>query len=105
MKTTPTQLSLKMLRDEGYQTLQVVEHYNFFAKKRIDLFNFIDIIGIKNGQVIGIQTTTFNNRLARCKKIAENPNINEVRKAGWIIHVHGWRKEDNRWTVKVEDCS
>ena len=38
--TSPTQRTLKYLRDKGY-TAQVVEHWNAFAKRRIDLFGVI----------------------------------------------------------------
>jgi hypothetical protein len=41
MATSPTQLSLKKLREEGY-TVAVVEHWNSFARIRQDLFGFID---------------------------------------------------------------
>ena len=52
MATSPTQLSLKKLREEGYITIQVVEYWNSFARRRIDLFGFIDILAIKNGEVL-----------------------------------------------------
>ncbi len=70
LATSPTQLSLKKLREEGY-TVQVVEYWNSFARIRIDLFGFIDIIALKGKEVLAVQTTSASNMSARCKKIAD----------------------------------
>ena len=40
-KITPTQRTLKHMRERGY-TCQVVEHWNPFARIRQDLYGFID---------------------------------------------------------------
>ena len=105
MATSPTQLSLKKLREEGYITIQVVEYWNSFARRRIDLFGFIDILAIKDGEVLAIQTTTVGNAGARVKKIANHENVAEVRKANWTIHVHGWHKVDGKWKCIIKDIS
>jgi hypothetical protein len=105
MATSPTQLSLKKLREEGY-TVQVVEYWNSFARIRIDLFGFIDIIALKGKEVLAVQTTSASNMSARCKKIADHENLGSVREAGWTIHVHGWHQDDKRkWHCKVKDIS
>ncbi len=105
MATSPTQLSLKKLREEGY-TVQVVEYWNSFARIRIDLFGFIDIIALKGKEVLAVQTTSASNMSARCKKIADHENVDAVREAGWTIHVHGWHQNDKRkWICKVKDIS
>ena len=105
MATSPTQLSLKKLREEGY-TVQVVEYWNSFARIRIDLFGFIDIIALKGKEVLAVQTTSASNMSARCKKIADHENVDVVREAGWTIHVHGWHQNDKRkWICKVKDIS
>ncbi len=105
MATSPTQLSLKKLREEGY-TVQVVEYWNSFARIRIDLFGFIDIIALKGKETLAVQTTSASNMSARCKKIADHENVSAVREAGWTIHVHGWHQNDKRkWICKVKDIS
>lgn len=104
-KMSPTQLSLRKLRNDGYKTVQVVEHWVHFSRTRRDLFNCIDILAIKDGEVLAVQTTTWGNRLARCRKIADNEHIGEMRKANWTIHVHGWRKEAGKWVLTTEDVS
>jgi hypothetical protein len=105
MANSPTQLSLKKLRQEGY-TVAVVEHYNYFAKIRQDLFGFIDLLALKDKEVLAVQTTTASNMSARAKKIGEHENVGAVRKAGWTIHIHGWHQDDKRkWHCKVKDVS
>ncbi len=101
---TPTQRSLKHLRDQGY-TVAVVEHWNPFAKIRQDLFGFIDLLALKDGITLAVQTTSYSNMSARIRKIAEHENLRIVRDAGWLIHVHGWRKVGNRWQVNERDVS
>jgi hypothetical protein len=102
---SPTQLSLKKLREEGY-TVAVVEHWNAFARIRQDLFGFIDLLALKGKEVLAVQTTTATNINARIKKIADHENIGIVREAGWTIHVHGWHQDEKRkWHCKVKDVS
>lgn len=105
MAISPTQLSLKKLREEGY-TVAVVEHWNAFARIRQDLFGFIDLLALKGKEVLAVQTTTATNINARIKKIADHENIGIVREAGWTIHVHGWHQDEKRkWHCKVKDVS
>lgn len=101
---SPTQNSLDKLRKEGY-TAEVVERWVPFANKRKDLFGFIDILAIKDEEVLGVQCTSYGNVSARVKKITEAETTGIVRKAGIQIEVHGWRKVKNRWTCKVVDLS
>ncbi len=105
MATSPTQLSLKKLREEGY-TVAVVEHWTAFAKIRQDLFGFIDLLALKGKEVLAVQTTTTTNMNARIKKIANHENIGAVRDVGWTVHVHAWSQDDKRkWHCKVKDVS
>jgi hypothetical protein len=83
----------------------VVEKWNPHARIRQDLFGFIDVIGVKRDKTIGVQSTSFANRTSRMRKMAEHENIGQVREAGWILEVHGWRKKKNRWEVKIEDMT
>jgi hypothetical protein len=104
VKPSPTSRSLAMLRDEGYLA-EVVERWNPHARVRNDLFGFIDILAVRDGEVLGVQTTSGSNTAARIRKIAEHPNTPAVREAGIRIHVHGWRKLKAGWTVRIEDVS
>jgi len=99
-KTSPTQRSLKILRDEGY-LCAIVEHWNPFARIRQDLYGFVDILAIKGKETLAVQTTTLANQGARIEKINESKNYPIVKKAGWKIVVHGWRKLKTGWECKI----
>lgn len=102
---SPTQRSKSFLEGRGYQ-VEVTEHWNPFARVRKDLFGFIDMLAIREGEILGVQTTSRSNMSARIRKIAEHENVAAVRKAGIRIEVHGWGKNKaGRWEVKVEDIS
>jgi hypothetical protein len=88
-KLSPTQRSLKEMRDRGY-FCEVVERWNSFARIRQDLAGFIDVLCFGDGEVVGVQATSYSNVSARVKKIAEHENVAAVRKAGVRLLVHGW---------------
>ena len=105
MTVTPTQLSLRHLRDDGW-TAEVVEHWNPHAHIRQDLFGIVDVIALRGAETLAVQTTSLTNVAARIHKIADSPNIAAIREAGWTIRVHGWTKRNNRWTLaRDEDLS
>lgn len=105
MSGSPTQHSLKLLKERGYQTW-VVEYWNNFARKRVDLFGIFDILAVGNGETLAVQTTSKANMSARAKKIAGSEYIAGCREAGWRIELHG-RYKDKRghWQIKVTDLS
>jgi carbonic anhydrase len=98
MATSPTQLTLKHLRDDGW-TAVIVEHWNPHARIRTDLFGFIDVLAVRGEETLAVQTTSAANVSARIRKIADSPNIAAVREAGWCVHVHGWKKVKGRWML------
>jgi Holliday junction resolvase len=104
MAASPTQLTLKLLREEGW-TVEVVERWIPGANIRKDLFGFIDLIAIRSGMVLAVQATSYSNISARVKKIESAESLSEIRKCSWHIWVIGWRKQNNRWTHKIVDCS
>lgn len=91
---SPTQRSLALLK-EGNFICQVVERWNPYAKVRVDLFGFIDIVAVRHPYpgVIGIQTTSASNMSARIKKILGIPEAKIWLTAGNRIIVHGWSKK------------
>ena len=102
---TPTQRTLKKLRDDGYLAA-VVERWNAHAGIRQDLFGVVDVIGIRDGETLAVQSTSGSNVAARVKKIADAEATPTIRAAGWRFEVHGWRKGANgRWQCRVEDVS
>ena len=89
MSKSPTQRSLAELRKRGYRA-QVVEKWNPFAKIRQDLFGVIDVIGVGNGETVGVQATSASNVSARVRKMSEAEAVPDLRKAGWKLLVWGW---------------
>jgi hypothetical protein len=107
---SPTQNSLSALRAQGY-TCWVVEYWNSFTRKRVDMFGMFDIIAIRENETLAVQTTT-SGVAARVKKITDSEYLDAVRKAGWRIEVHGWRKapkvkggKAQIWKQRIVDMS
>ena len=99
MATSPTQLSLKLMKSRGY-TCEITERWNSWAKIRQDLYGFIDVLCLGDGEVVGVQTTSYSNMSARVKKIREHENFAMVCRAGIRILVQGWHKKGARWEVR-----
>lgn len=92
---TPTQRSLKKLRDEGYEPW-IVERYNSFSQTRLDLWNALDIIAINGRDVVGVQTTSGANLAQRVAKLRQNPLMPLILASGIRVELHGWRKLRSR---------
>jgi hypothetical protein len=101
---SPTALTLKLLREEGW-LCQVVEKWNPHARIRQDLFGFIDILCVRDDRTLGVQATSYGNMSSRIRKITDHENLAPVRKANWELWVIGWRKVNNRWTHKITEIS
>jgi len=102
---SPTQLTLKKLRGEGW-TCAVVEHWNSFAKIRQDLFGFGDILACRDKpieNILIVQCTTLSNVAARKKKISNNPLSLAWEKAGGRLQVWGWYKKKTKWHCRISD--
>jgi hypothetical protein len=89
-----TQYTLADMRKRGYEAF-VTEHWSSFARRRIDLFGFCDVLCLGDDEVVAVQTTSWTNVSARIRKIADHENVAAVRKAGIRIIVQGWRKGKN----------
>lgn len=107
--SSPTQRSLDLLRKDGYLA-QITEHWNMFAHIRQDLFGFIDIVAIKPGEILAVQTTSRGNTSARIKKIMALSSHEAWLASGGKIQVHGWGKMGKKgkvkhWTVSVQEIT
>lgn len=107
---TPTERSMKLLRERGYLVSRC-EHYNFYAKKRFDLFGVFDIVavhpltfppGALAFGITGIQSTTASNLSSRRQKIARSEAAKAWKANLGNIYLHGWRKKQGRWVCKEE---
>src|SRR5689334_12750215 len=101
---SPTQRSLAFLRGRGYM-VAIVEKWNPHAKIRQDMWGLLDLVAIRKGETLGVQTTTLSNVAARVGKISDSEAAPLIRAAGWRIEVHGWRKLKSGWEPKIVDVS
>jgi hypothetical protein len=96
---TPTARTLQQLRKEGY-VCQVVEKWNPYARIRQDLFGFIDIVAIKDQEILGIQATSASNLAARIHKALACPLLAKWLAANARFEVWGWSKKGPRGHAK-----
>ncbi len=100
MATSPTQRTLTRWRNMGYRA-EVVERWLKGANVRKDLFGCIDVLAVKNGETVGIQSTSYSHVSERVAKIKEMPEtLADLKAAGWRIIVEGWRKPKHRWECR-----
>jgi hypothetical protein len=100
LSQSPTQLSLRWLRDRLY-TAQVVERWNPHARIRQDLFGWCDIIALGGNKIVGIQTTSRANVWARGSKILESKEARDWLLCDGEIRVHGWDKHQGRIRLQI----
>lgn len=110
-ETSPTQRSLKSLREAGW-TVAKVEYWNSFCKRRVDVWKFGDLLACKpNERPTLIQTTSGDNVSHRIQKAKENagPLVAWLLSGGRLV-VHGWAKRGGRgeakhWTLREVNLS
>lgn len=98
--TSPTQRTLALLRELGYRA-EVVERWIPQARKRKDLFGCIDVLGVKPGEILGVQATTRTNQSARLKKALAETFLRDWLEAGGGFEVWGWAKVGGRGKRKT----
>ena len=90
---SPTQRTLKWLRDAGYLA-EVVEKWNVHARIRQDLFGAIDIVASSpECPILGVQCTSDSNFAARLKKLRDSDKVQQLLKNKWHIWVIGWKRD------------
>lgn len=94
---TPTQLSLRHLRAEGWLA-DICERWvpsgGPGGGVRKDLFGMLDIVAVRGNETVGVQTTVAGNVSARLNKLRDTqhaPALAALDKAGWFVVIHGWR--------------
>ncbi len=103
---SPTQRSLKRLRDAGWLAA-IVEHFNPHVMIRQDLFGFGDILAVNEGLgVLIVQTTTKSgaDRMRKMETPEILPAVLRCLRAGVKIEVHGWSKRGLRGERKLWSC-
>jgi len=105
MAVSPTQRSLKYLRDLGY-VVAVVEKTIPHTFIKQDLFSIGDLLAIRKGEVLMVQVTSESNVSARVRKIGDSEHIAAIRESGMGVHVHGWsRNAKGKYVIRVVDLS
>lgn len=109
MSASPTSRTLAELKRRGW-TAQVVERFNTFSKKRVDLFGVIDIVAIVPGRgILGIQATSGTNHTSRADKVLDEPRAHAWVAAGGLLQVWSWSKKREpgkkreRWEVRIDE--
>lgn len=116
-KTSPTRRTLEYLRKQGCELVAITEHWNPFAGIRQDLFGVIDVLAIKDTEIIAVQTTSIGGVSKRVKKLADatfkNPEtkteclvIEALLRASIKVYVHGWGKDSRgKWVLREVELS
>jgi hypothetical protein len=105
MPATPTARTLDLLRREGWLAA-VVERYNAFAKVRVDLYGFGDVIACRpGGGVLLVQCTSASNHAARVSKAISLPALRTWLASGGLFSVWSWRKSKTRWLCRRQDIT
>jgi hypothetical protein len=101
VSTSPTSLSLRLLRQSGY-TCDITERWLPKIDRRRDLFGFADLIGVHpiRREIVLVQTTTRPNLGARLTKAKALLTLGVWLRAGGLVEFHGWEQRNGRWTVK-----
>lgn len=96
---SPTKLTLRRLRDEGWPLVEVVETWNPHARVRNDLFGTIDVLAVGPSGVLAVQATSASNASTRSRKLAASDALPILLDAGWSVVVWGWAKVGARWQL------
>jgi hypothetical protein len=102
MSVSLTPLSKHLLEKEGY-TVERVEHFNWFTKRRIDLLGVADLIALNGKELLLVQVTSRHNLSSRRTKALASDKLKLWLKAGGTIIFHGWDKYKNRWRVEIQN--
>ncbi|SRR5258706_10667607 len=102
-QTFSLQKSRALLKEQGFDTWIVEKPWNSYTKRREDLFNFIDLVGIREDRpgVIGIQAcgedaSSHTNKILEGfvkdgKEFPPNPYIRTWLRAGNAFFIWAWR--------------
>jgi hypothetical protein len=104
MKTSPTQRSLKLLREAGF-CVDICERRIPVINIRKDLFGFIDILAMSpHTGFLAVQVTSGSNASSRVTKILNTSSAGIWLASGGKIVVHAWRQVGERGKRKTWQC-
>jgi hypothetical protein len=108
VKTSPTQRTLKLLRDDGW-LCYIVEKWNMHAKIRQDAYGFGDILAMCPGKgIMLVQACAGASHAARRQKILDEPRARMWLQSGGGIHIVSWSKKGaagkrKLWEPRLEE--
>lgn len=103
---SPTSRSLVHARINRWP-IDIVERRIPYSNKTKDLFGFIDLIVLIDGQIVGVQVTDSTHHATRRKKILASKNLAPWLACGAAVEVWSWGlrgKTGKRklWTLRRE---
>jgi len=102
--TSPTQRTLAHFRSLGF-TIQVVERWCNYSRRRIDLFGVIDLVAVHAELgVVGVQACAGASHAARRLKAIDEPKLLTWLQAGGRFEVVSWAKRGARGKRKAWAC-
>ncbi len=107
---SPTARSLKDLREMGF-TAQVVERWCAFSRRRVDLFNIVDIVAMREGVgVLFVQCCAGASHAARVAKVKAEPRLPAILASGARVEIWSYAKKGARgkrkmWELRREEVA
>ena len=107
--TSPMERTLKVIKAQDLPYWKV-EYWNAFSRRRVDLFNIIDVIVLDNG-IVGIQVcgSDISSHKLKIMDTEKNATFNWLSNGG-RLEVWGWRKlvkkrgkKAKKWTPRIID--
>jgi hypothetical protein len=101
VKAPTMQLSRDLLVKTGWRVVGV-EKWNPATGTKNDLFGMFDLLALREGVTMGVQTTSKTNLASHVKKMREAEALADVLAAGWTVMLHGWWQPGGpktRWQV------
>jgi len=102
MSTSLTVLSKRYLEKQGY-TVELVEYYHYYKKRRIDLLGIADLLCLNGKELLLVQVTSRGHLSDRRKKAKESEKLKLWLAAGGKIIFHGWDMPKFRWRLKEQE--
>jgi len=85
------QLSRDLLTKLGWRVVNV-EKWNAATQQKADLFGMFDLLALRDGVTMGVQTTSKTNLASHVRKMRDADALGDVLAAGWIVMLHGWHQ-------------
>ena len=97
MAGSPTQKTLKLLRELGYWAEDVTAYYHpkaaSFPRKK-DVLGFADILAFRSGELMAVNATSKNHVADHKTKYSSSRALIEWLNAGGHMAIHGWSPDE-----------